>query len=122
MSTPTDTPRTHEALMLASDADGALEVCALCAQLERENAAFLKKARENATLAGDLLSENRKLRADKGRLDWLDSQCRGVQFFTMDGPFDGSLPRQFFQVDGLGIEKARHDLRDAIDAAKESTP
>lgn len=53
---------------------------------------------------------------DKERLDWLDAQCRGVEFFTMDGPYDGAPPRQFFQVDGLGLEKARPTLREAIDA------
>jgi hypothetical protein len=33
-----ETPRTHAAIMLASDADGAKEVCQLCEELERENA------------------------------------------------------------------------------------
>ena len=35
---PIDHPRTYAALMEASDADGAHEVCELCAKLEEENA------------------------------------------------------------------------------------
>lgn len=40
---PIDHPRTYAALMEASDADGAHEVCDLCAKLEEENA----RLREN---------------------------------------------------------------------------
>jgi len=41
---PIDHPRTYAALMEASDADGAHEVCELCAKLEEENTRWKKAA------------------------------------------------------------------------------
>jgi hypothetical protein len=59
---PTDTPETAAAIALASDPDGAREVCDLCERLERERDAALKDAEKARAYKRVLKTENARLR------------------------------------------------------------
>jgi len=63
-----------------------------------------------------LLQEVEELAKDRARLDWLESNQESVFSWTQDDQY-GEPSRKLWQCHSAGLEKARDNIRDAIDAA-----
>jgi hypothetical protein len=120
-----------ELAIVTRDRDGLMEINARHrADLEQVRANYRHVSNAYDELTQQLARE-RELREgiervlalteeDTKRLTFLQEKSAGVDFYLKDGPSAESPMREFWQVRGMPINKARSDLRAAIDAAIEA--
>lgn len=76
----------------------------------------------NALYIVEAVNAHAELARDKARLDWLQHEHCGIEATVADGSYDGAPRRFVFLADGLTLEKARHEIRAAIDEAMQPQP